>query len=462
VELDPDNQLLTNDTMLKLFLWLRYLSKKKIVFLSIAAVALSVSLLIIVSSLFTGFISAFEQAAVEAMGDVVLTPPMRFPKYPLLIERLEQTEMVVAATAKLSSPGLLHLGKGNVRPVEIWGIEPARRAKVTNFKQSLLNQKKISGEPSLNVQGSGEEIGGFVGIGVLTEPNEQTDEYDFDAAEKMIGRQVFLTTGMIAEEQNSENIRARFKRKTIQFTIADIVFTGVYPLDKELVFISIEELQKRLYPDEKFPIAEQIQIKIREGADPNVARAVIRGVWQSFVEDHLGADQFLIENTSVYTAKYLQRRFVAAYRKQMGILLLIFGVVSFGVVLLVFCIFYMIVRLRQKDIAIIKSCGATSSSVAWIFIGFGFCVGTMGAGIGSVMGYIITKNVNTIEGWIRIIFGLKLWRSSVYMFSKIPNEVDWDSAMPIIILAIIAATIGALKPAVMAARTKPVEILRYE
>jgi len=49
--------------MLKLFLWLRYLRKKKIVFLSIAAVALSVSLLIVVASLFSGFINAFEQAA---------------------------------------------------------------------------------------------------------------------------------------------------------------------------------------------------------------------------------------------------------------------------------------------------------------------------------------------------------------------------------------------------------------
>jgi ABC-type lipoprotein release transport system permease subunit len=67
--------------MLKLFLWLRYLRKKKIVFLSIAAVALSVSLLIVVSSLFTGFIKAFQRAAVEAIGDVVLAPPTKFAKY---------------------------------------------------------------------------------------------------------------------------------------------------------------------------------------------------------------------------------------------------------------------------------------------------------------------------------------------------------------------------------------------
>ena len=146
----------------------------------------------------------------------------------------------------------------------------------------------------------------------------------------------------------------------------------------------------------------------------------------------------------------------------MGVLLLIFGVISFGVVLLVFCIFCMIVRLKQKDIAIIKSCGATSSSVAFVFVGFGACIGTVGSGLGAVLGYIITRNVNTIEDWIRIIFGLKLWKSSVYLFSKIPNEVNWSWALRIVLMAIIAAAIGTLIPAIVAARTKPVNILRYE
>jgi len=122
----------------------------------------------------------------------------------------------------------------------------------------------------------------------------------------------------------------------------------------------------------------------------------------------------------------------------------------------------MIVRLKQKDIAIIKSCGAAGSSVAWIFVGFGACVGMAGSGVGVVFGYVVTKNVNTIEEGIRIIFGLKLWKSSVYLFSRIPNEVDWFWALCFVLLAIIAAAIGTLIPAIVAARTKPVEILRYE
>jgi len=153
--------------MLKLFLWLRYLRKKKIVLLSIAAVSLSVSLLIIVASLFSGFIKAFEQSAVETIGDVVLSAPTKFAKYPLFIERLEQINTVEAATATLSAQGLLHIGRGNVRAVNVWGIEPARRARVTGLKQSLIRQKHTPDDPSFEIPGFADKTGGFVGIGVL-------------------------------------------------------------------------------------------------------------------------------------------------------------------------------------------------------------------------------------------------------------------------------------------------------
>ncbi len=232
--------------MLKLFLWLRYLGKKKIVFLSIAAVALSAALLIVVASLFGGFIEAFEQSAVEAMGDIVLAPPIKFGKCQLLIERLEQVRQVKAATATLSAQGLLHLGKGNVQAVSIWGIEPEGRAKVTGFKQALIKQGKLSSEPSFQVPGFPKGVGGFVGIGVVGEPDEKTDEYDFAELEKMVSREVILTTGGVSRAQEHNSTRAQFKRRTVKFRIADIVFTGVYDLDRRFVYLPKDELQKIL------------------------------------------------------------------------------------------------------------------------------------------------------------------------------------------------------------------------
>ena len=142
--------------------------------------------------------------------------------------------------------------------------------------------------------------------------------------------------------------------------------------------------------------------------------------------------------------------------------LLIFGVVSGGVILLIFCIFYLIVMTKRKDIAIVKSCGLGSTAVAGIFVAFGLFTGILGSAAGTVIGYLITRKVNEIERCISIIFGLKLWKSSIYMFSRIPNQMDWSATLWIIIAAAIAAALGALIPAIAAARLKPVEILRYE
>jgi len=447
--------------MLKLFLWLRYLRKRRIIFLSIAAVALSVSLLIVVASLFTGFINAFERSAVEMLGDVVIAPPdMPIHGYARLVERLEQMDIVEAATGTLSTQGLLNVGIGNVRPVSVWGIEPDRRAHVTGFQDALLRQRRLSGPPSFDVPEMPKAVGGFVGIGVVAEADPNTDEYDQAAVlEEMLGQRVVITTGAPPDESDSDRTP---RRKLLPFHIADIVFTGVHDLDTGFVYVPIEVLADVLYPGEDAP-ATTINIRLKPGTDPALAVAEIRGLWDVFAERQLGWSEYLRRTaTQIVTAREMQRRYVEEIRKQMGVLLLIFGVVSFTVVVLVFCIFYMIVRLKQRDIAILKSCGAASVSVAWVFLGFGMTVGVVGAAIGAIGGYAITKNINAIEEAIRVLFGLKLWNSSVYMFARIPNEVDWASAMPIVALAIGAAAIGALTPAIVAALTRPVEVLRYE
>jgi lipoprotein-releasing system permease protein len=447
--------------MLKLFLWLRYLHKKKIVFLSIAAVAVSVSLLIVVASLFSGFINAFEHAAVEAIGDIVINPPKVISNYDKLIENLDKAPDVQGATAMIWGYGLLLVDKGNVRAVQIMGIEPERRSKVTDFGQYLLSNKYPSvKEQSIQAQASSKGPYGYAGIGLLTKPDERTDEYNVEDALKKIGSKVTLTTGSTPGSAGSSI--ADTKRQVLSFTIADVVETGFYEFDNGAVYLPIEQLSKVMYPGEELPVAEQIQIKLAPGADTAVALAVVRGIWRNFVRQYYDSNQLLMSQTSIETSLDMQAQLIAAYKQQMNVLLVIFGVVSFGVILLVFCIFSLIVRLKQKDIAVIKSCGTSSGSVAWIFVGFGACVGITGSAFGILFGFIITKNINTIEEWIRLAFGLKLWKSSVYLFTKIPNEVDWSLAWQVVVFAVAAATIGAVIPAIMAVVTRPVEILRYE
>jgi len=423
------------------------------VLLSVAAVALSCALLIVVASLFSGFINTFERSTADVLGDIVLAPQGKIENYPELIGQLEELKCVEAATGTLTAQGLLHLGQGNVRAVEICGIDLQKEGRVTAFGRSLLNK-------DLNKATKAEgEIEAYIGIGVLCEPNEKTDEYDLRAAKAAIGREVVLTTGTIIEKTDGGS---RFKRRTMRLVVADVVFSGVYSIDSRMIYVPIERLQETVYPDAKQPIADQIHIKLRSGTNTEAALAQIRGVWKTFVSELPGWEENDILLTRIETARELQSRYIAEIRKQMGVLLLIFGVVSISSVLLVFCIFYMIVETRRRDVAIMKSCGATSVTVATIFIGFGGFIGITGAAIGTVLGYIFTKNINVVEGWVRIIFGLKLWKASVYMFSRIPNEVDWQAVVWIVLSAIAGAAIGAAVPAISAAITRPVNVLRYE
>jgi len=459
---------------LSFFLCLKYLRHRKIVFLSIAAVGMSCALIVTVASLFTGFIDAIENGVGEHMGDIVIAAPSgrMISDYDILIEQLKAHPLIDGATAVLESQGLLFLGKGNVRAVRIWGIELPGRSSVSPVEDYLINPPPGRGPASFALDGDAGELGGFVGIGVVARPDDITDEYDIAGIRAdFIGRKVMLTTGTVVDTPDTPGISAtsdpdaappvsRFRRKALKFVIANIVRSGMYEFDGSFVFLPISMLSQKLYPD-RGDVAGIIQIRLSPAGRNKPVGDIVREVevlWRGFARERFNwAGYARVEST-----RKMQARLIAEYRKQMAMLILIFGVVSGGVVLLIFCVFYLIVMTKRKDIAIVKSCGLGSGSVAMMFLLFGLAVGVAGSALGAGLGCLVTKNVATIEQWISNILGLKLWKSSTYMFSRIPNEVDWSSVVWVVVAAVCAAGMGALIPAIAAARVRPVEILRYE
>jgi lipoprotein-releasing system permease protein len=437
--------------MLKLFLWLRYLHKKKIVFLSIAAIALSCALLIVVDSLFTGLIEGIEKSAVAEMGDILMwAGGATIPKYKVFLDKLEELDGVEAASPSNFGGGLLHLDSGDVREVSIQGIELQREAKFTDWKTSLLRQKTPDGRLGFEVPDYPEDVGCWLGINIAAEPNEQTDEYDFAQAKELIGKQVVLTT-----------VDSGGKRKVVKLRVSDIAFTRTYYGDKTL-YLPFKEFYKLQYGQDNTERTGLIKIKFKKAVNAESMKRVIRNKWEQFAAEQLGWDEEVIARMRMMTVRENFGEYLAELHKQMNVLLLIFGVICSVVVLLIFCIFYMIVETRQKDIAIIKSCGATSSSAAFIFVGFGACVGLVGSAFAIILGYVITKNIDTLEEWIRLVFGMKLWRSSSYMLNTIPNQLNWAVVWPIMLIAVAGCCLGALIPAVVAARVAPAKKLRYE
>jgi lipoprotein-releasing system permease protein len=446
---------------ISVLLCFRYLQHRRIVLLSMAAVALSCALLIATDSLFTGFINAVESSVSRHLGDIILEAPSgrTITKYHTLIDSLCDTDAVESATAVLSSQGLLLSAPGKVKTARIWGIELPHRLAVTPLHEALLFQKDTPAEEvGFAVPDAPEAVGGIVGIGVLAQPDELTDAYDMDAVKGMLGQRMALTTGSLVQDSpNTDGSQARFSRKVIKFNLADVAMTGVHEFDQSFVMLPIEELSKTLYPDEPTG-ANIIHIRLALGTDEETAASIVRGVWRSFAEDRFDWHAFV----SITSAKRLQAQLIAEYRKQMNVLLFIFGLVSVGIILLVFCVFYLIVMTRRKDIGVLKSCGVSSTSVAGLFVLFGTVVGVVGAVAGIGLGWLIIDNINAIEQAIASVFGLKLWKASTYMFTQIPNTMHWGSVLWITGAGIIAAAVGSLIPAVAAARVKPVETLQYE
>ena len=448
--------------MLKFFLALRYLKKKKIVLLSIAAVALSTALLVTVASLFTAFIGAIESSSSDYLGDIVLDPPMEISHSDELVARLCSSKEIAAASVVLSTNGLIHLGPGDVKAVNIWGIDLSSRCEVTNIKSNLLKQKNLPSVPQFeNDANESNIIPAFIGIGLLAEPDAKTDEYDLSFVKSFIGDDAIITVGSIRKNDRSDNSSASLQSRSARIKICDVIYTSVYDIDKRFIFVPVDRLASLLNKQAQTP-ADIIHIKCAPGFSPEQTVPAVRQIWTDFASEKLNWPPYYISDAEIMTSVAKQSQYTAELRKQMGVLLVIFGVISAGVVVLVFCIFYMIVTSKQKDLAIIKSIGGSSFTSASIFLTFGLFIGLTGASAGVGIGFVITHNVNTIERWIGLLFGLKLWSSSIYMFSRIPNHFNWYWAWWFFGAAVIASVLGALAPAIVAAQTVPAKILRYE
>lgn len=446
--------------MLKLFFWLRYLKKRRIILLSVAAVALSVALLVVVSSLFGGFIDKVKDSGSEVFGDIYLNPWTSIPQYTEFIDRLEEIESVQSATAVLETYGLLRLDVGNIKPVQIIGIDPVKYSEVTNLEQSMLFEKGSLGWPDLaNGDGQG-DTPAFVGIGVLASPDRETDDYDFESIKKKwLDKELLVTTGVVTDKGSGDDSGTqKIKQRHLKFKVADIVFTGMFGRDRANVFLPIEKVRSLAGTNARH---ERVLIRVTDGTDTSVAISEIRKVWQEFAAEKQ-LSSVVASNPQIQTSEQLQKYYLIELQKQMDILMLIFGIVCSAAVMLILCILYMIVMTRQKDIAVIKSCGAGKTAIVSIFLGFGGCIGVAGSVLGVIIGYLFIRNINIVEELIRVAFGIKLWKSSIYMFTKIPNQLDFTAAGWVMAAAVTASVIGAFIPAVVAARSNPVKILRYE
>ena len=140
------------------------------------------------------------------------------------------------------------------------------------------------------------------------------------------------------------------------------------------------------------------------------------------------------------------------------ILLLIIAVAAFNLITTL----VMVVNEKQSDIAILRTYGATPSTIMSIFIIQGGLIGLFGTGIGIIGGLLLASHVTEIVDGIQNLFNIQFLSSSVYFVDYLPSYIEIGDVIRISCIAVILSFLATLYPAWRAAKLNPVESLRYE
>jgi lipoprotein-releasing system permease protein len=122
----------------------------------------------------------------------------------------------------------------------------------------------------------------------------------------------------------------------------------------------------------------------------------------------------------------------------------------------------MLVKDKSRDIAILRTMGATKGSVLRIFFLAGASVGVIGTVLGFALGVAFTSNIETIRQWLQGLTGRTLFDPTIYFLSTMPSKVEPTEVVSVVLMALGLSFLATIYPSWRAARLDPVEALRYE
>jgi len=229
------------------------------------------------------------------------------------------------------------------------------------------------------------------------------------------------------------------------YTVAATFQIGMYEYDSSFVFMPLANAQVYF----KMPNAiSNLEVFV---TNPDDAIAIGRKIAKE-MKGAARIHDWQRVNASFFNAIQVERNVMFL------ILTLIILVAAFNII----SSLIMLVKDKGKDIAILRTMGATSGTVMRIFFIAGASVGTIGTMAGFGLGMAFTKNIETIRQWIEGLTGTDLFAAEIYFLSKLPAVVDPSEVVAVVLMGLGLSFLATLYPAWRASKIDPAEALRYE
>jgi lipoprotein-releasing system permease protein len=229
------------------------------------------------------------------------------------------------------------------------------------------------------------------------------------------------------------------------FRVVAIFDVGMYEYDSSFIYIPLEAAQIYFRQRDAATDIEVMADNVEQvaGVKTELSRALGPGYqmtdWQQANANLFGAIE--VERTVMFL-----------------ILTLIIIVAAFNII----SGQIMLVKEKGRNIAIMRTMGATRGAILRVFLLSGASIGVVGTILGCVLGVAFSLNIETIRRWLERLTGTELFNPVVYFLSKLPAIVDWVEVAIIVAMALTLTLLASLYPAWRAARLDPVEALRYE
>ena len=386
---------------------------------SMLGIALGVAALIIVLSVMNGFQKDVRDRMLSVVSHIEIFAPggAALPDANKTMAEARQNPQVIGAAPFIATQALLARGE-DMKGAMVRGIDPAHEGEVTDVADALKDTvlaKLVPGEFGVVL---GSELARSLGV-----------------------REGDLVTLIAPGGQvTPAGVVPRLK----QVTVVGTFDSGHFEYDSALLMMHIDDAA-RIFRLEG-PTGVRLRLK-----DLHEAPAVTQQLAQTLSGDLLIRD-WTQQNKTWFAAVQLEKRMMFI------ILTLIVAVAAFNLV----STLVMSVQDKRADIAILRTLGASPSSIMGIFMVQGAMVGVIGTLAGLALGLAIAFNIDVIVPAIEQALHANFLPKDIYLISKMPSEPQSTDIVPIAVISLILSFVATIYPSWRASRVNPAEALRYE